>query len=528
MDGARPGPRASTGLAAVVVVLAFVPAVAWGQANTAGPLTQLTGFNALEQEAAAANQAIYNALTTPVGAGGPNGGGVPVCSPNTPVTGAGGCVGQVLSVFNNVRALVATASQLLTGRPNQYSLGADQQHLGFALRWTAAEEVLEQGSIARRFANNQSSALSTHVAAIRAVSRLGLRASNAIDDPAGTALAATVAAVGGGASADASNGGLTRWGLFAGSAGGWGDHKPTDYEDAFIYTGQEYSGGLDYRFSNSLVGGAVFGGAKRKVRFDPNQSVVNGGIDSTGTSGLVFLQFDRPHFYATASIGLQALRYDITRAIEYGSNNPLADSVYAVTQGRTNSTSRLATLNLGVPFESKSFSADLYVKADYQGITIDAFHEQKVAGFSTGFNQDVGEQKLKSVDVAVGFKLQAVWAPHFAVLVPYLRGEVHRELANQAESLSTLYGFLNGPGAALPAQVQSLLASANFKLSSEPFKPNFYIATAGISAVLRGSQRISADGVAHGGLQGYIEYSQAFKLSNFSNHVLSGGLRYEF
>ena len=476
MDGARPGLRALTGWMAVSAVLTLIPTLAFGQAITVGPLTELTGLDALEQEAAAANQAIYNALTTPVGGGVSAGGGAPVCAPNTPLTGAGATAPAKYSpVFNNVRALVATASQLLTGRPNQYSLGIDQQHLGFALRWTAAEEVLAQGSIARRFANNQATALSSHVAAIRAVSRLNLHASNAIDDDDGTMLADTVSAFGGGgASADASVGGLTRWGLFAGSSGGWGDHKPTDYEDAFSYSGQEYSGGLDYRISNTLVVGAVFGGSTRKVRFDPNQSIVDGNIDSTGTSGMLFVQFDRQHFYATASVGVQALKYDITRAIEYGSNNPLADSVYAVTEGKTNSTSRIATLNLGVPFESRRFSADLYVKGQYQGISIDAYQEQKIAGTSNGFNQDVAQQKLRSFDVAAGVKVQAVWTPSFAVLVPYLRGEFHRELADQQEALSTIYGFLYG--APLPAQVQTLLASAHFSLSSEPFNPDYYTA----------------------------------------------------
>ena len=124
---------------------------------------------------------------------------------------------------------------------------------------------------------------------------------------------------------------LARWQAFhlvkAGNA-------PTDYEDAFRYTGQEYSGGLDYRFSNSLVAGIVLGGSTRKVRFDPNQSIVDGGIDSTGTSGLAFLQYDRQHFYATASIGVQALRYDITRTIEYGSNNPLVPTPSGVPEIR--------------------------------------------------------------------------------------------------------------------------------------------------------------------------------------------------
>ena len=138
-----------------------------------------------------------------------------------------------------------------------------------------------------------------------------------------------------------------------------------------------------------------------------------------------------------------------------------------------------------------------------------------------GFNQQISKQTLKSCDAAVGLKLQAVWTPSFAVVIPYIRGEYHRELANQDETLSTIY-------AGLPQTVLDALATSHFSLTSEPFDRSYYTATAGISTVLRGSQRIGADGLARGGIQAFVQYGRVFHLTNYRDHVIAGGIRYEF
>src|SRR5262245_18901829 len=115
---------------------------ALAQGTPAGPLVQLTAgnpaFDDLERAAAVANQSVFNALQIPCSGG----------------VGAS-CTTQQFQIFDEVRALVATADQLNTGTPNPFSLGFSARGLADAVRWTAAEEVLAKSRVATEFASGQ-------------------------------------------------------------------------------------------------------------------------------------------------------------------------------------------------------------------------------------------------------------------------------------------------------------------------------------------------------------------------------------
>src|SRR5688572_20474641 len=79
-------------------------------------------FNPLEQAAASANQATFDRLD-------------PLCGPNA---APGACAAGDRTVYGSVRELVHTANELSSDPAVEFSLGLDQEGLGFALRWTAA------------------------------------------------------------------------------------------------------------------------------------------------------------------------------------------------------------------------------------------------------------------------------------------------------------------------------------------------------------------------------------------------------
>src|SRR6188474_1385071 len=119
------------------------------RAVTIGALLWLGGA-ALGPPAARANQASFDALSGACAAGpGP------------------ACPDDVFGVFEETRELVHTANELLGTGDTSFSLGLDIDGLGFALRWTAAEEIAAQGSMTTEFAASQLSALSARVAALR-------------------------------------------------------------------------------------------------------------------------------------------------------------------------------------------------------------------------------------------------------------------------------------------------------------------------------------------------------------------------
>lgn len=492
---------------ALCALSAMEVAHAQEQEEAAGPLTDPTlfsQFNGLERQAALANQAVYNALFDR-------------CSGQQPEA----CTGEIANVFRNAQELVETAEEILTGTDRRFGLNLDTEGLGFALRWTAAEELLAQGSMANDFANSQTSALGSRVGAIRMISRASLAASRLLGDPQ-TQVAGRPGYGGGGASGDSS---APRLSLFFDAAGGYGEKDPTDLEDAFDFEGYEYTLGLDYRFSDSLVAGALFGYTDRYVDFDSSQSIVDGTIDSKGYSLIAFLQWDRPWFYATASLGYQDLSFDIFRRISYPSFDANVPSTNTATAGSPDSSAFLGTLTVGVPFQVRAFGADVYLKADYQDLDVDAFTERAVAvpgNSGSGFQFNVGSQSIKSTDVAVGAKLQFVLTPRFGVFVPFIRGEYHTELEDQPRTISTVY-------AGLPPDVVAAVQDAvNFSLFSEKPDKNYYTLTGGVSAVLRGSTRVDEAGRAGGGLQAYLQYTTVLDLEHYDDSVIAGGLRYEF
>ena len=70
-------------------------------------------------------------------------------------------------VYLNARELVQTANEIRGSGATIASLGQDLEGLGLALRWTAAEELAAQGSMATEFANGQLSNLAARLSALR-------------------------------------------------------------------------------------------------------------------------------------------------------------------------------------------------------------------------------------------------------------------------------------------------------------------------------------------------------------------------
>ena len=126
--------------------------------------------NGIERAAAAANDLVFRALDTDCNPGGVldtlpaptfgdiilrQGGPGPLCNPDT------------FHVYLNARELVHTANELQGSGPTVASLGLDQEGLGLALRWTAAEELSAQGAMATDIANGQLSTLAGRLTALR-------------------------------------------------------------------------------------------------------------------------------------------------------------------------------------------------------------------------------------------------------------------------------------------------------------------------------------------------------------------------
>lgn len=470
----------------------FVAAAAHADLTDPRILAQL---NALETAAAQANQATFDALS-------------PSCSAGPGPT----CPDDVFGVFSETRELVQTANELLGTGDTTFSLSLDIEGLGFALRWTAAEELAAQGSMTTEFAASQLSALSARLAALRwGIS--GPRTTRTTRDGDGTIRVAQAGriALGGGASADAESIG-SAWSWFLDGAFGYGEKDPTVLENAFDFEGEEATFGVDYRFSSRLAAGAMLGYSHKEVDFDSSRSVVDGLIESDGLSVIVYGLLEGEHAYLNGSLGYQEMSHDIRRRITYPSQNPTIPAVDSLATSDTDSSALLATIGAGYAFRWRAFSVEPSLGLDYVGARVDGFRESSVDNISGSpddpFDLRIGDQDIDSLDASAGLQLQYVFTPRFGVLVPYLSGRYHREMLDDVRQVSARYAD------AYEQLLQTV--SADFNVETDPPDEDYYTAAAGVTVVLAG------------GLMGFLQYLEVLDLDDYSDTVITGGMRYEF
>jgi uncharacterized protein with beta-barrel porin domain len=438
-------------------------------------------FNALELAAARANDAAYANLLN-------------ACAPPA------GCTGAKQTLFNRLRELEDNANQLLGRGETQYSLRLDPEGVGAALRWTAPEEYSAQGSMATRFANSQAAVLNNRFAALR-IATLGRLARNYQDNDDGSVLAAATdfGAFGGSAGGDSGGFSLGRLSVFINGGFGTGEKKPTAYEDAFTFDGTEASAGADYRLTNSLVVGLLLGHSEKRVDFNSALSIVDGKVRGNGQSGTLYAQFETDRFYVNGSIGFQHLSLSTSRRITYPSNNPDIASVDETSVSNTGANTITADVAGGYVFHYRGFSAEPYLGAEYVHVRINGFTEHS----GDEFDFDVAEQRIHASTGTAGLKFQYALLPPFGVIVPYAYAEYRRIFSDPSRIVQSTYSAADSP-------------TPQMSIPTNSAPGHYYVVGGGGSIVLK-----------HG-LQGFMQYVKVLDYTDYSDHVVSGGVRWEF
>jgi outer membrane lipase/esterase len=467
-----------------------------GPGNLVNALRTLTNegvfrFDALEFDAAAANDAAYDTL-------------FPLC--NAPAGAAAApttCTGTTATLFAKLRNLEDNANQFLGTGETAYSLRLSPEGLAAALRWTAPEEYAAQGSLATRFANSQTSVLASRFSALRfAAHSLSLANSNGSDvDINDVVASANYGMLGGGASGDIADVSFGRLSVFANGSFGTGDKGPTTFEDAFSFDDTEASVGADYRLFSHWVVGLMAGHTERRVDFNSEQSIVDGKIRGNGQGLLGYFQYDGDLFYANGSLGEQHLSLGTIRRIIYPSNNPDVPPVYDTSYSDTGANTFTASGSGGATLHWRGFSAEPYLNVQYVRVTINAFTEHS----GEGFDFNVGEQRFDSTQLAAGLKFQYALLLPFGVIVPYVYGEYRHEFSDDTSRLiDSTYAAVGGA------------VATGMDLPTDAAPNHYFIVGGGGTIVLK-----------HG-LQGFMQYYRVMDYANYTDHVVSGGLRWEF
>ncbi len=442
-------------------------------------------FDPLEQLAAAANDSAYARL-------------LPICGPQA-ASASTSCTGSTLTLFNRLRELEDNANELLGLRgETQYSLRLDPLGMSDALRWTAPEEYAAQGSMASKFVNSQATLLTNRFSALRFASQ-GIRLADGVSmAPDGNGFAYTHNGGSQGGSAGADDSFFSRWSVFFNGGFGSGDKNPTTFEDAFFFDSTEVSGGADIRLTNRLVVGVLLGHTEKRVDFDSSRSIVDGAIRGNGESAIAYAQYETDAAFVNLALGWQHLSLATRRRITYPSNNPAIPSVDVTSYSKTGSTAFIATLGGGYSFHYKGLTAEPYLNLQNVSTRINGFTEYS----DDGFDINTPSQTIQSLEGSAGLRGQYAILGPWGVIVPYAYGEYRHQFRDDSRNVASGYSAAGG--------------GTEFNLPTDGPVKNYYVVGAGGSVVLK-----------HG-LQGFMQYSRVLNYTNYTDHTVSGGVRWEF
>jgi len=449
----------------------------------------------VEQAASIANQQTFNKLIT---AG---------CNEGQ-VSASNECGGANFTLFQIVRALEHTVNEINGNGKVDFSLGSNSAQLSAILRTTAGEEFAAQADLANDFTNGQLSDLTSRLSALRQ----GAAGFNVAINNQQTNFNPQTR-LGGGASADdqadlANNvgDGFSQWGGFFNFSSGTGERDATALENAFDQDFLKVNGGIDYRIDQHWVVGTTLGYSTQDLTFDGNQSIVDGSIESTGYNVMPFVLYQDDALYWSVSLGLQKMDLDTDRAII------IPSLVNTRAKGNTSAQTFSVFTSVGYAFTFDALIVEPYLEFDYLDITIDGYTETDVT--NSGLALAVNKQKITSKELTIGLNFQYIFTPEFGVLIPNLNVQFRRQLDDSSRNISSLYA--------------DNAFATDFNLSTDQLDQSYYVISLGLTSVIRGGAQQQFGEASSGGIQAFINYQFVAGLDNYSQNIISAGVRYEF
>ena len=411
----------------------------------------------LEERSAVSNQAVYDQLK----ASG--------CD-DVERAATSSCSGATFVVWNNVRELVHTANELTNSGPTLFSLDSNLEGLGFALRWTAGEELA-------RISKYSS----------------GLNAGDQTSDL------------------------WSRLGGFINGSYTYGDQEGSEREDAFDFDGAELNAGLDYRLDDHWVVGGLLGYISEEVDFDAEKSIVDGGVTMDGLSLSTFVLYQSDSWFYSASIGYQYSDFTTTRSIRYPSFNPNTTSTN--TEARSSNDAHTLTTNMSAGysfFVTDTITIEPSVSVNYQDVSIDEYREKDIN--NDGFDFVVSKQNIDSLETVASLKTQYTLTTQYGVFMPFVDLQYYSQHKSDQRFIEAAY----------VGAMETLTSDAYFLLPTNSVEVDYKIYSFGVAAVIRGAQQTTFGSAASGGIQVYLNFREIKDIGDYSQKILSGGLRYEF
>jgi outer membrane autotransporter protein len=395
-------------------------------------------------------------------------------------------------------------------------LSADQQDLlarcdGLQMNNTTANQVAamdelvaDDFAVARTqtllFANTQYAGVMDRLLALRGGAKgLSLAGLNIMVDGSPVPLAQLQDMVkgllGGGASADEPGGLLNdKWGLWARGNYSMGEKDRDTRSPGFDADQWAMVGGVDYRYSDTLVGGVSLAYGESSIDIDAG----GGGLTTdTYAVSLYGSTYVAKQYYFDAIINVANADYGADRNIAYVDGAGLVD---LDARGDTSGMTYSAGISGGRDFLYGGFTLSPTLGFFYIDSTIDSFTERGAGGLNLIYD----EQSFQSFTGNLGFRVTYAYNTAMGVFMPHLRLDYIREFKTDVDVFGVR--FAADPNA---ASTPPILVSTD-----NPDESYWRLAT-GVSAQF-----------VHG-ISGYVEYQRLESFQFISFQDVSLGLRFQ-
>lgn len=300
------------------------------------------------------------------------------------------------------------------------------------------------------------------------------------------------------------------------SIGGYdGEQDSTTQELGFDQDGFWVAGGLDYSFSDNLIGGAAVSYVDGSADFKSIGGQASGGsMDSESWSVSlygVYLPDDKWEFNALAAFG-QA-DFNNKRNISIVDRNGDAtggggqsdqDNLATIIRtAESDSEADTLQLNLGTSYALYSNGGTSFTpmaEISYYNADIGAFSESGAEGLNLSFDG----QEVDSLQLSVGATWSHAVSADWGVFVPYARGRAIFEMQDDEQTVRARY------------TAAQRVSDSSFTITTNPADESSFDIALGASAVMAS------------GLSAFAEYQTVVGLENVTHHGLALGLRFEF
>ncbi|MCB1907481.1 MAG: autotransporter outer membrane beta-barrel domain-containing protein [Rhodocyclaceae bacterium] len=431
----------------------------------AGVLTGVPGLNEVQTAAARVTETICPFLGTPD----------PLGSPQARLSDT--CTRLVVSALEDGSAL---------------DMGLTSAELATALQAVAPEEMNAAGRIAVE--GSLSNPVNGRLLALRSGGRGMLLAGSGLTIDGNSLALARLLPAGsrGGSAGEGEFGG--RWGGFINANYNSGDRDASRNEDAFDFSDAGLTAGIDYRFTDALVGGVALSWSKTDADFDADLGTVES--DNFGVS--LYVSYATPTWYVDGRLGVSRIDFDTERRILVVSNTP-AEAIDTTAFGSTDGDQVSFNAGGGYNFEVASMTVTPYGRLDYLKLDVDGFTERED---KEGMGLVIGDHDTESLQSAIGARVARTYSTGGGVFTPYAGIEWNHEFDNDKKSLVARYA--NDP------------FNESFTITSDDPDRDYFTLSLGASAVF-----------PHG-LAAFVNVDTALGLAETRSYALTLGGRLEF